>query len=550
MTMGKVMSWIRKSRPAAAYGVYFVVGLGVMLPLLIPGFILTLDMVFTPTMPMPQEVTSSYLFRAGLHYLNLFIPSDVLQKLMLLSILVLSGIGMHRLIRFLRPAIKGQEWGTYAAGIFFMINPFTYSRFMAGQYAVLLGYALLPWFVRLLMDFGRAPRLKTALKLGGLASLVGIVSIHTVGELALLAAVAAVVALWRYRQHLKVYLRYGLIAAAVFLVTSSYWLIPLALGKGSTAQTIGQFTSADTDAFDTVGSNPLVKMGNIARLQGFWAEERGLYLLPQDRVAPWGLMALVIIGLVIWGGFMLWRRRRALFALFAASGLVAMLLAAGAMEPLAQNIPLLAGYREPHKLVGLFVLAYSVLLAFGVKAALASAQRRSEMIYGITAGVLLILPFLFTRTMLWGFDGQLTPRQYPGDWFSINQQLKQDDDDFAVLFLPWHQYMSFQFAGRIIANPAPAFFSKPTFVSADPELDGATGGRITDRQKALHSIVTSSDKQHLAERLAGQNIKYIILAKELDYEQYDYLNDQAGLQRLHDYHTATVYENQAWRTRQ
>jgi hypothetical protein len=110
--------------------------------------------------------------------------------------------------------------------------------------------------------------------------------------------------------------------------------------------------------------------------------------------------------------------------------------------------------------------------------------------------------------------------------------------------------MSFQFAGRIIANPAPAFFSKPTFVSADPELEGATSGRITDRQKALHDVITSPNKQHFAERLAGQNIKYIVLAKELDYEQYDHLNDQTGLRRLHDYHTATVYENQAWRTMQ
>jgi len=526
-----------------AYGVYLLAALAVMLPLLGPGFILTLDMVFTPTLPMPEAVTSSYVFHAGLHYLNFFIPSDVLEKLMLLSILILSGIGMHRLVRFLKQDV-GLE--IYVASIFFMINPFVYSRFMAGQYNVLLGYALLPWFVKLLISFGRSPKLGNALKLGSLAAAVGIVAIHTVGELALITAVAGCIALWRYRRHLRSYVRYGLIAGAVFLVISSYWLVPLAMGKGSTAQTIDQFTIADTQAFATTGQNPLVRLGNIVRLQGFWAEERGLYLLPQDRAVLWGLMALIIIVLVIWGGVKLWRKRPTLVAFFGVSALIAMILAAGAIEPLARHVPPLAGYREPHKLVGLVALSYSVLLAFGVQAALARARRKSEMLYSLGAVFLLLLPLLFTRTMLWGFAGQLSPRQYPADWFSINKRLEQDREDFAVLFLPWHQYMSFHFADRIIASPAPAFFSKPMVVSADPELGGATSGRATAQQRALDNILASQDKQAFAKQLAAHNIKYIVLAKDLDYRDYDYLNDQSDLVRTSNYDTAILYRNEAW----
>jgi len=538
---------VRTLLPAMAwksYWIYILVALAVLLPLLGPGFILTLDMVFTPTLPMPDTVTSSYLFHAGLHYLSLVVPSDVLQKVMLGSILLLSGIGMHRLIRFVKTDIG---WGIYVASIFYMINPFTYSRFMAGQYAVLLGYAVLPWFVRLLIGFGRSPNIGNALKLGCLAALVGIVSIHTIGELVLLAMAGAGVALWRYRQNLTMYMRYGAIAAAVFLLASSYWLVPLAMGKGGTASTIDQFTSSDTQAFATIGQNPMVRLANIARLQGFWAEGRGMYLLPQDRTILWGLMALIIIALVIWGGVRLWRSQPAVVILLAGSMLAATILAAGAMAPLARYIPILAGYREPHKLVGLVALGYSVFLAFGIQAVLARTKKRSEIRYGVAVGALLLLPFLFTRTMLWGFDGQLSPRQYPADWFSINSRLQQDSQNFAVLFLPWHQYMSFQFAGRIIASPAPAFFSKPVVISANPELSGATSGHATAQQLALDRIITTPNRQDIAKQLAAQHIKYIVLAKELDYRQYNYLNHQTDVALIADYGTAALYKNQAWR---
>jgi hypothetical protein len=534
------------TRAAKTYWPYGLMTLLVMLPLLTPGFILTLDLVFTPSLTLPDNTTSSYPFRALLYGLSSFVPSEIIEKVILLNILLLAGIGMHRLIHYVEPRQRGIGWGVYIASIFFMINPFTYSRFMAGQYAVLLGYALLPWFARLLVEFGRLPALKTALKLGGLAAIIGIVSIHTVGELVLLLIASLAIALWRHRRHLKAYLRYGSIAAAVFLLASSYWLVPLALGKGPTAQLIGQFTSADATVFATTGENPLAKLGNIVRLQGFWTEERDLYLLPQDRMVLWGFMALVIIGLVIWGGIILWRKQRALFVLFTASGLAAMLLAAGAMEPLAQHISLLSGYREPHKLVGLVALAYSVFLAFGIHAALAKARRRSETGYAIATVAFLMLPLLLTRTMLWGFDGQLKPRHYPADWFSINQRLEQDDSNSAVLFLPWHQYMSFRFAGRIIANPAPAFFSKPTIVSADPELDGAVGSKSSPQQEAVQHIL-SAKRQNFSEQLAAQNIKYIILAKELDYRKYTYLDSQSDLKPIKEYQTATLYLNQSWR---
>ena len=138
-----------RSRIALSYIPYLLLGLGVMGPLLLPGFVLTMDMVFAPVMRMPNHVDNTWLFYASLHVLNRFLPADFIQKCMLLSILVASGIGAHRLLWQLRP--DGEKFprnAIYVGAALYMINPFVYDRFMAGQYGVLLGYCLLPWFAR------------------------------------------------------------------------------------------------------------------------------------------------------------------------------------------------------------------------------------------------------------------------------------------------------------------------------------------------------------------------------------------------------------------
>ncbi len=521
-----------------AYGIYALVALAVLLPLLKPGFILTLDMVFTPELRMPDHVTASWPFHVLLHGLNLVIPSEVIQKLLLLATLTLAGIGMHRLVRLLQQTRIG--WGIYFASVFFMLNPFTYSRFMAGQYMLLLGYALLPWFVRLLLQFMHRADLKSALKLGGLAAIIGIISIHTLAALSVLSLVALGVVVWRYRSKLGAFIKFGAVAAGLFLVVSSYWLVPLAFGQGSTAQTISSFTAADTAAFETRGDNPIARSFHILRLQGFWGENTAQFLLPQQVMLFWGVLALAIIGLVITGAIILWRQSKPLAVFFGVSILIALLMAAGLT-------PLPPGLREPHKMVALVALGYAVFSTFGVDALLRWLREKAETGYIVGAVVILILPLLYMRVMLWGFHGQLTPVKYPTEWTSLNEQLREDKDG-AVLFLPWYLYMSFDFSDRIIANPAPAFFDKETIASTDPELGGAAGSQANPRETAIKQILEQAKtNQNLAEELAKHDVKYILLAKELDYHVYEFVANQPGVEQVTDNGSLTLYRNTAWR---
>ena len=535
--------------------VYLIVAVSVLGPMLLPGFILALDMVFTPELRLPAQVNNLYLFFAILHWLNALVPSDWLQKIILLTILVGSGVGMHRLVAGLLPkdaqVAEYWPWATYIAGFFYMVNPFTYARFMAGQYLVLLGYALLPVIMLAAKKFFSQPTLRHAIWLGGWVALMGLVSIHSVG-LALVIIGAAGGAFgwsrWRKGKYWQQTVLGGGLIVGMCALINGYWLLPLIRGEGTTAQTINHFDQVHFRAFATVGENTLDQIIHVLRLQGFWAEGRDLFLSPQDLMPLWGIVMMAVWALVIIGAITLWRQHRQLAVCTGILFFVGIMIGAGVgLEWLSAHLPFFAGYREPHKFVALVALAYAVTLPFGmVKVWQWTAQRQASMVqFAIVGG--LLLPVLLTSTMFWGFSGQLEPRHYPADWSATNNQLNQDQDRFKVVFLPWHQYMSFQFANRIIMNPGEKFFDKPTLISNNPEIDNVPA-TVPDATKAAIQVILKNapQRQDLGARLAAHGVKYIVLAEEYDFEKYAYLASQPDLQLVTDLPSIKLYRNQAW----
>ena len=553
----QLTTWIQTHPKEQPYLVYAAVALLVLGPLLGAGYILTLDMVFTPRLPLPDTVSASYLFRAALHVLNLFVPSEIIQKLVLFCILFFSGVGMHRLMQYLRPTKAEQTeyetWGTYIAGGLYMINPFTYSRFMAGQYSVLLGYALLPFFVRALLSFLVRPKRRSVLALSGWTVAISIVSIHTIGLVLIVAVLGTALYCWRYRrqhQQVKAITLGALATLGIVLVASSYWLVPLIQGESTTAEAVTRFGITDQQAFVTVGGSGLGRLANIIRLQGFWPEGQGLYTLPQERLPGWGLVAIGVWILVGMGGMAMWRRwKRSEVALFALSALIAAILAMGSIHGfLTDTVPFFAGYREPHKFVGLVALAYALFAGQGAISLLHRYKQRSrELSANLATSLLLILPVAFTPTMLWGFTGQLRTSHYPQDWFALNDFLTQDTSDFKTIFLPWHLYSHYGFAGRLIANPAPDFFEKPMLVSDDPEFAGIKPAILNPQKQRVDRELEHADRSdNLGERLAPVRAKYIVLAKEFDADTYGYLDYQKDLRLISETATLKLYRNEAF----
>ena len=110
------------------------------------GFLLSYDMVSVPRQPftatifgltgtLPRAVPSDAVAAAAARAL----PADIVQKLLLLSIVVLACSGMAALL-------AGEHWLARLAGaVFYAWNPFVGERLIIGQWALLLGYGALPW---------------------------------------------------------------------------------------------------------------------------------------------------------------------------------------------------------------------------------------------------------------------------------------------------------------------------------------------------------------------------------------------------------------------
>ena len=146
--------------------------------------------------------------------------------------------------------------------------------------------------------------------------------------------------------------------------------------------------------------------------------------------------------------------------------------------------------------------------------------------------------------MPWGFHNQLRAADYPVEWYAVHDRLKvQCQGDCKTLFLPWHLYMRYDFAGRIIASPATAFFGPYIVSSTDPELDGAAGYTQTSLQKTISGTILPQAEQgkDIAEALRAQQIQFVLLAKENDYKRYAYLDEQKGLKVELDTPTLKLY---------
>ncbi len=538
-----------------AWVVYGLLSVALLVPLLKPGYILTLDMVFTPSLRMPAFGSNDYLFRVLLHVLNVVFPSDIIEKFILLAILLLSGVGLYRLSRYVnRIDTPLYVFSAYIAGIVYMANPFTYDRFMAGQYEVLLGYALLPWFTCLLLQFLDAPNAKRACWLSVSAVVIGIVSIHDIGLMVILALAVFIGKLWQQRTNkawrTKV-LKLGGLTIGIWIVASSYWLVPLMLGKGGAAAQISTISSSDQVAFATVGGSPLGRLANVVRLQGFWAEAYDLYTLPQTHIRAWGLINLVVWLLVVMGAVSLWRiHERVVAAACVLSAVIATAIAVGALSgwPTA-HLPFLVGYREPQKFVALIALVYAVFIGCGIAISISYCRLHGGRgLAVILALAVLLLPLAWTPTIVNGFAGQLKPVHYPADWYAVNTWLKSDSGNFQTLFLPWHLYMSFNFERRIIANPAKLFFDKPVIVSDNPEFHGAALAGTTTAKRRLDQLLPRAEQaDNFGVALAKLRIKYIIV--DHDDSDQDYLNlmHRSDMQIVMRGGTLDVYRNERYR---
>lgn len=432
-------------------------------PLLAPGYVVGYDMVFVPdltvrldlfgvTTAMPRAVPSDVLVAV----LDEVVGGQVLNKVVLVAIPLLSGLGMTALWRELR---LGAALPGAAAVTLFVWNPFVAERLRLGAWALLLGYAALPWLVR------SALRLRQGKGWPGfLLASAGCALTASGGIVGLL--VAGLILLWPGRRVVWP------LGAAVLL--NAPWLVAgLVHGGSATAD------PASVTAFAARNEGYGGALPTLLTLGGVWNAD----VVPGNRgdllpvIFAFIMLLLSVAGVVLW-----WRQDRIVGALVVAA-VVALLVgmagvvAPGAFAEVVANVPGAGLFRDGQRYLGPLVLLQSI--GFGV-AVHALLQRVSlQRVVGVTA---VLLPIAALPALAGG--GGLKVSHYPAEWARAQQAL-------GGPFIPW-PFESYRAPvwndRRPVLDPMPRYFDQPAVV---PDELIVSGHRLAGEDARAAAVATA-----------------------------------------------------------
>lgn len=477
--------------------------------LLARGFALVGDMVFVPEQPwknawlgldgdVPRAVPGDTLTWAATQVL----PGDLVQKVTLLGLLFAAGLGAARLVGTKRPLAMA------AATSLYVWNPFVYERLAIGHWALLCGYAALPWVVLGARDLrdgaGQIPAHRRAAALAAPVAVAAFTS-PSGGLLAAGTALAVVATGRRWRP--------VLVCGAIASVANLPWLLP------------GVLSAADQLAADLLGvaafaaraDTPFGVLGSLLSFGGMWKDS----VDPPTRDDP--LLSALALAVTLTGLVGLARTghdRRTALALLAVAG-TGLLLAwlpsieAGqtVVEWLVTEAPGAGILRDSQKWVAPLALAAAV--GFG-EVAEAMLRRRDDGHGKVRTAGLVLLPLALLPGLAWGLDGTLKPERYPSEWEELRTVMEEADvGSDQVLVLPFQVYRRFDWnADRAVLDPAPRFF--PGRMVTDDALavdEGTVEGESRTAARFRTLLAGVRDTDDLADALADEGIRWVLLER-------------------------------------
>lgn len=170
-----------------------------------------------------------------------------------------------------------------------------------------------------------------------------------------------------------------------------------------------------------------------------------------------------------------------------------------------------------------------------------------KFILSVIIIISMVTPLIYSFTFFNGFAGQIKPTDYPQDWYEINNLLKQDNQDFKILFFPWHGYMNFKWVNNTdkrIANPSKYFFDKEVISGTTVEIGDIYRQDNAPEQLYIDSLLNKRKEiKNFGELISALNVKYVILTKEADYKKYEFLFNQSDLELIKETKTLYVFKN-------
>lgn len=532
---------------------FFLLALIIMGPLLGPGLILTLDSPLALNFEFAEYFSlsttgsesvfaatyNSAPIAAVLHGLDLFLPFQVVQKAWLVLLLWLCAVGASRL-----PYVKGA--GSYYAGFFYLVNPFTYIRFVSGQWGLLGAYALIPFAVTSFINLLEDPSRKRIVTFTLILTLIAHLQIHGLALALLVLGLLYVVRCFAVPGSFRESLRSIGWSGGLFLVLNSFWITRFVVAGGGVTKNMPVSELGYFAAFP-----PL----DVLSLRGSWL--RDAFVDTSDLIPVWWLLFFPLMVLAVYGLISMWdnTRIRWLALGLAFTGLFGLVMAAGPGTPVSgglftslwEEIPLYRGFRETHKFVALLALVYAYLGAFGLQTLWERIQQRAmwpSWTPHATTGALIILAAVYALP-IFGAWGQVKPTNYPEDWRTVRSILDDDPDDFNVLVLPWHMYMDFDWLPnrwKNLANPAPNFFSQPVISGDNIEITANYSDSSNPNSRHVEELLRDRDElDDFGSLIAPLGAKYVILFKTADYEAYGFLKEQLDMEPVFEGETIVLF---------
>lgn len=470
---------------------------------------------------------------------SFIMPSWLIQRLFYIWTLFLLWFWWYKLLEK-----KTKVWA-YFSWILMIFNPFVYSRILDGQIGIVAGIAMCLFFYHFLIKFLENRKTKDLL----LSSLFWAFSIMWMSH-SLFFVFWSLLAFLSFdyfkNKDLKFLIKSFLISFILILALNANWILWNILWNWRINQTIWQIWENHFEAFatDSWGINLYF---NTLSLHWFWWEREWRYLPTYFENTNWKILFIVLFLVIL-----IWiisqiknkeNKNKMIDYSFLMIWIIAFILAlwiswknifSVLTQFLYSYVPFYKWLREPQKWVWILLIVYSYFWWLWAKKILEYKFVKSWYPKLITVWLLLI-PILYTPTMLLWFNWQLFVTDYPREWYKLNEKFFKDKENnwkYDVLSLPWHQYIWFGFAGKIIANPSEWFFYNAKVLQADNMEIGKIYTQSTRPESKIIekyiwpgwlflTWITDSEANYFINDLKLLWIKQILLLKEVDYKKYD-----------------------------
>ena len=489
-------------------------------PGLAPGFVLLGDMVFVPTMPLterliglssgaPRAVPSDLVVALA----STLLPGDLVQKAVLFLVLAGGAVGAARLV-------PSGRLGATAAGLAYLWNPYVAERLALGQWAVLTGYAALPWVVRGAWRWGARPttrgwlHLVLAVALGSLGGAPAWLLIALGGVPAFLVGAAGRPP-GRARGVGRRLTGLVLLLGALSLP----WAVAALTRPGGTTAGTG------SGAFRAHADLPLGVLASVLTGGGVWNADA----VPAGRDTVVGavgallVLAVGVTGLVLGvrddqrsgpsSGRGMGETTGTVLALVV-SGALAVLLAMATvpdgMTGLLESVPGGGLLRDGARQTAPWVLAVSVGVGLAVHRL--TVRRSSPRDVGGPALAVLVtlLPLAALPALGWGLAGAMQPVTYPADYAAVSEKVAGDTG--GVVVLPFEAYRRFDWnAGRPSLDPLPRWLDRVTVIGPDLVVRQRDGSavRVRGEDRFAEEVADALEGPRPAERLGRLGIRWV-----------------------------------------